>query len=753
MLSNTFSRKCCLFVVSMALLIMSARIFADPVNKQQITAIYINSISKSITWPLGSNKAFRIGIVGDANGLILKQLVSLTQNTKVNNFPVSVEPTEINSTLSNFNIVYVESPNSKNIGQFYEHIGNSPVLLITTEYANKQSVMINLLNGNDGRVKFEVNKSNIINQGLKPLPDLILFGGSEIDVAKLFKDSQESLISLTKQLQFKEKTLSDLTQNIQHQESKNLILEKKTSQLSAEIEKSEKLILGQNALLTKSESNRMELVHEVDFRTNQINALQSQLVKITSEIEKREARVSSLNRAIELQEREISAKNVSISNLGDTVSYQKLKLVYMYCIVIIVGILFIVTIISRRIIKKKNKILEDNKKDLLIAANRLSMSKKRADEASKAKGDFLSLISHELRTPIQAIIGYTEVVADNLKSKGLDDEISDLNRVISNSERLLKLINAILELAKIEAGRMQLDMSEIKLSHLVNEAIDITSPLFRSSNNKITLDVDDGSFLPTADPEKIVAMLVNLIGNANKFTENGEIRVKGHHESDQLLIEVSDSGVGISEDKLHGIFDKFFQVKSGAHGSYSGSGLGLAIVREMTECMGGTILVKSEVGHGTTFSITIPLPIDISNNINHENLLMTLPKNMYEPKKDDSFHILTIDDDRATVEIMKRILTKDGYVIHSASTAQAGLTIASEIIPDLITIDLLLPDSHGLKFIKKIKEQKMLANIPIIIISSEEGSATEKMAADDFLTKPVRHQLLRDTIERHLTKK
>src|SRR5690606_7008269 len=207
--------------------------------------------------------------------------------------------------------------------------------------------------------------------------------------------------------------------------------------------------------------------------------------------------------------------------------------------------LLIITILIGYTIKRRdNQRLAEHSKDLQIAKDRLAIAKRKAEEASQAKSEFLSLMSHELRTPLQAIIGYTEVVIEELKLAEDENHISDLKRVISNSERLLKLINGVLDLAKIESGRMELDLTEVKLSSLVHEAVSVVAPLVDKNASTLKFEIGGGNTLPAADSEKLLPTLINLVGNSSKFAPRGTVTGKGLHQPNRIYIRVADTGIG-----------------------------------------------------------------------------------------------------------------------------------------------------------------------------------------------------------------
>lgn len=617
------SKLACLCLAMVLAFFMSSSVSAQVLNKQKITASYLYNFAKNIEWPNESTMAsFDIGIYGSDNPALFAELV-LLEKAKLKNLPITVS--QLNSiqslnpqNLVKYHLIYIEKPNAQIINDIYDTVAGKPVLLVTSDYTNQKLVMINMSTQN-GRVHFEVNKSNLLNQSLKPLPELILNGGSEIDVAKLFRESQVSLVGLQKQLQQREKTLHELSAAIQSQEIKNTALEKALLELNLNIQKSDAIITNQQlqmqsqySELEKSKTDRLDLLREVDLRTRELDEQQLQLKNITLEIEARAKQLVLLNDMIKSQEREIKNQKEAIVGLDQTVDSQRVALIYSWVLVVL-GVLLIITIVTAYNVKRRANIrLAAHSEELQIAKDRLAIAKRKAEDANQAKSEFLSLMSHELRTPLQAIIGYTEVVIEELKLDDVRNHVSDLNRVISNSERLLKLINGVLDLAKIESGKMQLDLTEVKLSLLVDEALSAVQPLLEKNRITLKVDVNDGAFLPVADPEKLLHIMINLLGNASKFSPNGQVTVKAYHEPQRIYLSVADTGIGLSpEQQLH-IFDPFQQASHGGTRKFQGSGLGLSITRQLCEIMGGTIEVESQLGVGANFVVDLPLPIKLT---------------------------------------------------------------------------------------------------------------------------------------------
>lgn len=724
---------------------------AQQANKQRITASYIYNFAKNIEWPNESGiNSFDIAVYGAEKTPIYSELQLLAEKVTVRNLPITVASVSTLKTLGKYQLVYVEDASNQTLTDIYSAVEGKPVLLVTYDFSNKQLVMINLLSAANDRLRFEVNKSNLINQGLKPLPELILNGGTEIDVAKLFREGQTSLVNLQKQMQIREKTLADLTTNIQNQEALTARLEKQMSDLNKDIQKSDALIAAQNEQLERGKQERLTLVNEVEQRTKELNTQQQELTKIVREIDAREKRVLELDWTIKNQEVELKKQKDAIASLDETVGIQKKALMYAWGLVIL-GLALVITVwFAYNTKKRDNQRLAAHAQDLQFARDRLAIAKRKAEDASQAKGEFLSLMSHELRTPLQAIIGYTEVVIEDLKLSDDQVHIKDLSRVINNSERLLKLINGVLDLAKIESGRMRLDLTDVKLSSLVDDAVGTVKPLLEKNSTQLKLDVNDGATLPVADPEKLLHMMINLLGNASKFSPGGIVTLQALHEPNRIYITVSDTGIGISPEQQQHIFDPFRQADSSTTRKFQGSGLGLSITRQLCELMGGTIEVESQLGKGSTFIVDIPLPIDPDasfgqNDAENEQEAQEVEKTSELNGK----HIVMIDDDPAFLDVMARTMRGDGYLVHTAYDTESGLSLLKKIKPQLITLDLLLQDKKGWQLFEQIKEDPVLKDIPVVIISMTDDSKREdRLKAEEYLTKPIKRETLKQTVQR-----
>lgn len=240
----------------------------------------------------------------------------------------------------------------------------------------------------------------------------------------------------------------------------------------------------------------------------------------------------------------------------------------------------------------------------------MQIKMEKARSASEAKSDFLAKISHELRTPLNAIIGYSEMLMEDAGDDGLDSFVEDLDKIRSSGTHLLTLINDLLDISKIEAGKMDLHLEDFKLKDLISSIEDTTKPLVEKNGNKLVVEIDKSLVTIKNDETKLKQVLLNMISNSSKFTKKGKVTLKISEETrDRVKFELSDTGIGMTEDQLKNVFEEFAQAETSTSKDYGGTGLGLPICKKITELMGGKIEVQSKIGEGTTFSIIIPKKI------------------------------------------------------------------------------------------------------------------------------------------------
>ena len=363
----------------------------------------------------------------------------------------------------------------------------------------------------------------------------------------------------------------------------------------------------------------------------------------------------------------------------------------------------------------------------------LAAARDAADEANRTKSNFLANMSHELRTPLNAIIGYSEILQEDAVDKGDKDSVDDLQRIESAGRHLLGLINNILDLSKIEAGRMDVFIEAIDIQALLEEVLTIVKPLADKSENVIKLicPADVGSF--RSDQTKVKQCMLNLLSNANKFTSKGTLTLMVTRESgSRVCFGVSDTGIGMTKEQLDRLFQPFSQSEASTAKRFGGTGLGLAITKHFCTLLGGDVTVESTPGKGSTFIIRLP----------DQTRVFRAPAEPPAPA-DGRVTVLVVDDDPTVLSLLAKTLEKESYRVISARNGIEALALAREHRPQAITLDVLMPQMDGWRTLKELKADVELRDIPVIMVTvlNERGMAIP-LGAADFMTKPVDRQRL-----------
>ena len=365
--------------------------------------------------------------------------------------------------------------------------------------------------------------------------------------------------------------------------------------------------------------------------------------------------------------------------------------------------------------------------------------------ASQHKSQFLASMSHELRTPLNAIIGLTEMMVSNAARFGTEKAAEPLRRVHRAGSHLLGLINQVLDLSKIEAGKLELSPDVVALAPLITEVVDTARPLAEQNNNRLVVKSQENLGSLTVDPMRLRQILLNLLSNACKFTKQGEVTLLARKVIDQgnwIEFAVSDTGIGMTPEQQAKLFEEFTQADSSTARQYGGTGLGLAITRKLARMMGGDVTLTSEAGKGSTFTVRLPASTDVSAGD---------PISSDRGRSTRADCVLVIDDDATARELISDHLKADGFSVVTAEGGMEGLKLAKELQPTAITLDVMMPDLDGWSVLAALRQNPELADIPVIMVSIvDEHRRGIALGAAGYLTKPIDRERLHQLVRRFM---
>jgi PAS domain S-box-containing protein len=377
----------------------------------------------------------------------------------------------------------------------------------------------------------------------------------------------------------------------------------------------------------------------------------------------------------------------------------------------------------------------------------LDKAREVAEIANRAKSQFLANMSHELRTPLNAIILYTDLLRDEATDRGLMDFLPDLKKISGAAKHLLALINDVLDLSKIESGKLELVLETFDVPTMIRDVVTTIEPLAQKNANRLDVCCPAHVGNMCADLTKVRQSLFNLLSNACKFTERGTIRLevaRTEQNGDWFTFRVTDSGIGMTPDHLGKLFQPFTQVDTSATRRFGGTGLGLAITRHFCEAMGGDITVKSKSGTGSTFAIRLPATVV-------EAKLEPQSAPCLEPSRPRGHTVLIIDDNATAREALQKLLNHKGFRAEAAATGEEGLRLAHELHPVVIMLDAVMPGMDGLAVLRTLKADPELMNIPVVLFTGMADDRREafRLGASDYVLKPIDPDRLTSILRRY----
>ena len=394
----------------------------------------------------------------------------------------------------------------------------------------------------------------------------------------------------------------------------------------------------------------------------------------------------------------------------------------------------------------------------------LTVAKEWAEDANQSKSQFLANMSHELRTPLNAIIGYSEMLQEEAEDVGQEDFIPDLKKIHAAGKHLLALINDVLDLSKVEAGKMELVIENVNIVELANDVTMTVHPLVEKNANvlEVRCPPDIGTML--GDVTRLRQILFNLLSNSCKFTENGTITLDIERQRrdgrDWLEFRVGDTGIGMTPEQTGKLFRAFQQADTTTSRKYGGTGLGLVICRKFCQLVGGDVEVKSDYGKGTTFTVRLPADAKTkdgtaaapSKRLPTPRPGQNISVPVAQPAAAPNGHgtILVIDDEENARDLLSRMLTKEGFQVVTAASGDEGLKLARQLRPKAITLDAMMPGMDGWTVLTRLKADKDLSEIPVVMITIEDRREMGfALGASDYMTKPIEADRLIELLNKY----
>lgn len=717
------------FIILFLSLICIYNVNAKKLSEEQLTVSYVYQLSKNIEWNNNRNN-FTIHLVS-SNENLNNEFKLLSKNVKLNGKKIIITISQNTQKLKKSDVIFITKEKQKYYKQIFNATRNNKTLIISKDYNNKKLVMINLFTTDQNTINFEINRANIISKDFGIKPDMIFLGGTELDVANLYRDARDSLSSKEKEIQKVYNDLSSLKKNVAIQNKKLFLMKEKittfkkeNTALQAKINTKEIILKKTKKEIKKNSNNVEELKNKIIDKNEKITNQEVRLKTLSQEFKaqdsllkkqmfivlKKENELENLEKNINIKTEEfkllkikISNQNILLENQVETIDKQKS---FLWMTLVFLSIFSLLALLIFYFLRKQRNI-----NTLLTSAqDELRIAKNKADDASINKSKFIASMSHELRTPLNAVLGYSQLLQ---KDKTLSSKHKGTLATIRKSgEHLLGLINDILLISKMESGNIEMHYRTTNIYELVESMYSMF--LLKTEQKNIELEYVINEDVPQyieTDIDKLRQIFINLLNNAVKFTQQGKIKIYLESSLNQdLILSIIDTGVGIHENEIKKLFKQYEQTQSGINEG-NGTGLGLSLVEEFVKLFKGQVIVSSTEGKGSIFKVIIPYKTsDITLQKEKLKDIIGITPNLKKHK------VLIVDDNLENINLLYDILNSIGFLVTKATNGLKAIESVNFSRPDIILMDLRMPVMNG-----KEATDVILAidkTIPIIAITA-----------------------------------
>lgn len=737
--------------------VLMALIFAGPLAGQaaaadnktvrlsetQTITVLIYNFMKYSQWANESDiQEFTLGIYG-GDGTLYRELKNVSSELSVRGKPVKPVIFYDIKKARNAHVLVIDKSKNEQLDKIASRILKTDTLMITNGAVDKKIIMINFIYTSDKRLGYEVNKSNMLYEGITPSNEILLYGGTEIDIATLYKEMELSLREMKDRVNLQKMEIETKNNQLQTKTRELDIRMKKIDQASKTLNEKNK-ILQKTILKTKGIEEELKSSKDILTQSKQrLASRESEILSLEKNIKNNQSTLEQQTAELELRKEEILTINEKVEEQGSIIVSQR-KYLYggatMFALAITLILSLFVSFRQKQRFASERKIFE--------AEASLVKAQAKAIDAYESnlvlKNEFLASISHELRTPMNGIMGWIQLQ----KKRGNQELLKTIDIISDSASEMMCLVNDILTYTEIHSGQIKIHPESLEMADTLEKLRHRYKIMCDSKQLNLHWEVDPK--IPhwlEMDRTKFLTILSKLLDNAVKFTDKGTIEFKANINTDDspstLICTVRDSGIGIHKDDQLSIFEAFRQKETGLTRRFGGLGIGLAICQKLVSTLEGELSLESESNTGSTFIVSLPVK---ESQILSAALLKPDKKAIISDNP-----VLVVEDNMVNQKILQKMLTELGYDTLVANQGEEALTILDNKPVSLVLMDLQMPVMDGFTCTKKIRQRENTINeIPIVAVTANLMDADRercmKAGMNGYLEKPINLELLRTTI-------